>query len=698
MTGRASFSLTSIKTKAALLVIVALVVSIGLCVLTVILTVVPRVEDAVLASTRLTAENLAQEISKPLEMGVALKDLEGLSDKLSAVVASSPDLGYSFVVDEAGMVLFSSAKTPEPVVKAVARDGDRTEARQVSGAGEDFYDVRLPLKTGERTAGAVHLGLRAKVVANLVNPVITLVSLIGLLTFLAAAALIIFFIHRTVSGPLEHLTAAAAEITEGNLVAPQGLARRDEIGKLAESFGVMVGSLTTMVGRFRDTSDRLGGGSRELAEVSRRLSASFNRQLPNLEKVGASLKEMDRLSQDLHRQAQDLSSSATESSSSILETTANIGEITQNLGEINSAIENISAAIFETTATIKQIAQGAEDTASMAEATREAIQRINRGVKDTEEMSDRARSLAGSLKETAQESGSRSVRETLLGIRSIHEDVRHAEQALAQLEERVGSIGEVIGVIDDIADQTNLLALNAAIISAQAGDEGRSFAVVASEIRKLSASTSESTKKIADLIEGAQSEARNYASYLTRVSTSVEKGLALGGEAEKALERIIHSTDESARMANLIADTTRKQAQASEEVSRNVQLFTQRAEETRRATSEEAKGTELIRSSMERAKEMVAKVYRATEEQTKTSRLLSETSERAKEIASQLFNATEKEKQLAGEISQAMEEVRQGAQETAALVTSINTSSEMMTGMAGSLQGELGKYRTETKG
>jgi methyl-accepting chemotaxis protein len=313
-------------------------------------------------------------------------------------------------------------------------------------------------------------------------------------------------------------------------------------------------------------------------------------------------------------------------------------------------------------------------------------------------MVDQSKTLAEDLKVNAQDIGSKAVSDTLQGILSIKEDAQNSEQAMKLLNEKVDSIGEIVTVIEGIADQTNLLALNAAIISAQAGDEGRSFAVIASEIRELSASTTESTKKISSVIQSVQQEAKSYTNYVKRVSLSVEDGHKRGLQATEALEKIVESANDSARMSGEISQVTREQASASEMVASSIEHFTKRADMIRRATSEEAQTAKFIRESIEKAKGMVEKVYRSTEEQNKTSQMINDMVIKAEEIAGRLQQATEREKDLATSISGSVESMRDMSQENFTMVKSIDSSSEMLTGLSSSLGKELGRFRIGKNG
>ena len=696
-----NFLKMDLRTKTAVFIAIILIVVMGLS--TAILTsqATGQLEAALLNSSTLIGNNLAGEITNTIRMGIYLMELEGLSDQLTATVQQYGDLGYIFITGTDGNIIYRSDKLPGWVGRETSdfrtpKDlGDAPAINDIEGEGKGFYNITLGIRSEDEIEGFLHLGMKAEVVKAQTRNIVWRMLLIGVVSFVIATALIIVFVSRMISRPLSSLADTAREISAGNLVLPEKMTRKDEIGELAGAFGVMIGGLTDMIGSLGDTSGSLQKSSSELADVARNLSGSFGEQVETLDRVAASILEMDELSQDLSRQAQQLSDSANESSSSILESTSALAEINQNMGEINTSVENITSSVMEMTSTFGQLADGADQTAKLAEETREAIARINEGVRNMEDMVKQSSSLALDLKTNAQDIGSRAVKETLRGIMSIQEDVQKSEQAMNILNEKVDNIGEIITVIGDIAEQTNLLALNAAIISAQAGEEGKSFSVIASEIRDLSASTTDSTKKISTLIASVQQEAKDYGGHIARVNKSVEEGHRLGQQAEEALEKIVASADESAEMSGLIAKVTREQAEASEKVSNSINIITERADEIRKATSEEAEAAQFIRESVEKAKTMVERVYRATEEQNKTSQLLNETSVKAEEIAGKLHSTTDKEKELSGMIAAAVEEVKNQSHQNFEVVKNLDTSSDMLTNMAASLAKDLMRFRQE---
>src|SRR6185295_11431664 len=116
---------------------------------------------------------------------------------------------------------------------------------------------------------------------------------------------------------------------------------------------------------------------------------------------------------------------------------------------------------------------------------------------------------------TAAESGMDAVRQTIEGMEQIRGAVADSNEIVSRLGDRSAAISKIVNLIDDIAEQTNLLALNAAILAAQAGEHGRGFSVVATEIRELSERTAASTREIGGLIQSVQQEVRNALTSMT---------------------------------------------------------------------------------------------------------------------------------------------------------------------------------------
>ena len=194
------------------------------------------------------------------------------------------------------------------------------------------------------------------------------------------------------------------------------------------------------------------------------------------------------------------------------------------------------------------------------------------------------------------ECGSRAARWSMRrcdGMKRIAEcgeqERRDGEGARAS---RRDQIGEIIGVIDDIADQTNLLALNAAIEAARAGEQGRGFAVVADEVRKLAERTTKATKEIAGMIKKIQSDTTGAVQSMEEGTQEVERGIALADKAGTSLKEIVGVSQKVTDMVTQIAAASEEQSSASEQISKNVEAIS-------KVTSETAQGTQQIARAAE---------------------------------------------------------------------------------------------------
>ncbi|MBW7842621.1 MAG: methyl-accepting chemotaxis protein, partial [Ignavibacterium sp.] len=149
--------------------------------------------------------------------------------------------------------------------------------------------------------------------------------------------------------------------------------------------------------------------------------------------------------------------------------------------------------------------------------------------------------------------------------------VRESAETVQQLGKNSDQIGEIVQVIDDIADQTNLLALNAAIEAARAGEQGRGFAVVADEVRKLAERTTKATKEIATMIKQIQKDTNGAVESMQQGTQEVESGKTLAQKAGASLKDIINGAEQVVDIVSQVAAASEEQSSAAEQISKNIE-------------------------------------------------------------------------------------------------------------------------------
>ena len=188
--------------------------------------------------------------------------------------------------------------------------------------------------------------------------------------------------------------------------------------------------------------------------------------------------------------------------------------------------------------------------------------------------------------------------EAVKGIESVHTQSTAIKQDMDALGKQAENIGQIMGVIADIADQTNLLALNAAIEAARAGDAGRGFAVVADEVRKLAEKTMTATQEVGQAITGIQQGTKKNIHNVEQVAASIEVATSLSvrsGESLKQILEFVHMVNDQVQS---IATASEQQSAASEEINHSVEQVANISAETAQAMEQAASAvTELAQQS-----------------------------------------------------------------------------------------------------
>jgi len=274
------------------------------------------------------------------------------------------------------------------------------------------------------------------------------------------------------------------------------------------------------------------------------------------------------------------------------------------INQVTESVENTASAALEISSTAESLAASSQEQSAQADEVASAVEEMSRTVTENAMSATRTAEVAQTNGQIAKE-GADVVKQTVAKMRDIANVVKNSAINIQKLGDSSKEIGEIISVIDDIADQTNLLALNAAIEAARAGEQGRGFAVVADEVRKLAERTTEATKQIATMIKGIQNETEQAVQVMNKGTNEVQSGIEYADKAGDSLNSILTSTQEVLDMINQIAAASEEQSATSEQISKNVMSISkvtaeaaQRIEDVARTSEELARMTEHLKNLM----------------------------------------------------------------------------------------------------
>jgi len=591
---------------------------------------------------------MASSFAGIVAIDVALTDIEKIADNLDLYGGT----GKMVVLSHEGLVAGASGdqdvagKPFSEVADSFGLPSDLILDAVQSGEQRTFSEHGImgsvnPVKVGDApTSWGVIIYAPAEVVTRKATEQTIILIIIGIV-FSILGLLLLYFVARSISRPIEEITRVAHDLSVGDISTQVSIVQNDEVGRLADAFRALsqnlknkaesaeriaAGDLKFMI-ETAGEKDVLGNSMIRMKMILSDLTATMNHLAgqaasgdlsvrgdadkfsgefaliikgvnATLDAVIGPLHEAMRLAREYAdnnfaarfdpkvQTSGDFVSFRDAMNSIGIQVTKTIQNIQNRMVELTASAEEAQASADEVARGSSVVAEHAESVSVRADQGSEATSHILHAMEDlstaVSDVAVRSESVS-KLTEKGNEVSKKgqvlasAASQGMEGIRTATDDLN---RIITSIQEQMTQINNVIGIITGISDETNLLALNAAIEAARAGDAGRGFAVVADEVKDLAMESHASAEKIEEMIKNLQKESARASDLMTRANSQVEQGYEAVSQSLTLFGDIAVMLEQIARDVGDVAAASEEEAASVSEITSNIEHVASLIKET----------------------------------------------------------------------------------------------------------------------
>lgn len=623
-----------------------------------------------------------------------------LPDKVSEICGGTAtifmkDMRISTNVKKADGSRAVGTKLQGPAYDAVFKEG-KSYRGVAPILGIDYFTAYDPIRDAEgNVIGVLYVGVKKDDFLQTFNQLNIMVSIIAVVLMIIFSAIALFFTRKLLA-PLNQAVIITEAVANGDLTVTIPAASNDETGKILDSLRRMVLSLDGMAGRIIKTSTILQDVAQRVTTEAAQVVAAARSQHNKIADTSTTVIEIAASAREVGAETEKLARSAIETSSSLLEMSSSINEVATHTDLLASLVGEVTVSTTQSAASAREIGESAARLVDASAATASSLIQMEASIRNVEESTQLTATISKTVEKDARK-GADVMTDMRQGMADIRESSQVTASVIGNLSARVGEIGVITSVIDEIAKQTSLLALNAAIIAAQSGENGKGFTVLADEIKTLAGRTAKSTGEIAAVIRNVQKETELAVNVIVETEKKIAVGETLCHRASDALGEIVIGVDQAGEHIQGIARASTEMASGAFMIREAMDSVFVMNKKIGISTHEQTGASEAIRIAAEKMLYLTDQVRSSTAEQSKVGKAVSRAMNEVASMTAKINRSCAEQADGSNYIANAVTEINSSADASLHAARSLDEASTLLSEQVVAMQRETGAFRLNSQ-